>query len=113
MNLAIARYHGENVARLTKIDGRLIGIDGNGSGRKGAIQRLEDKVDDGFTLIGGQMTEVQKTVSKLRVHTFEEENIPKKRLRQLAIGVIGAIGVAGMSFIGGWGVEWIKHMKGW
>jgi hypothetical protein len=113
VDLAIAQYHAENVARLTKIEDRLIGIDGNGSGRKGAIQRLEDKVDEGFSSAVTQLQEVQKTVTHLTSHSFKEENIPKERVRRAFWGFVAAIGVAAMSFVGAWGVEWIKHIKGW
>jgi len=43
ISAAIDKYHGENVARLVKIEERIIGIDGNGTGREGALQR-QDKV---------------------------------------------------------------------
>lgn len=35
--------HSQNVARFTRIEERIIGIDGNGTGREGALQR-QDKV---------------------------------------------------------------------
>jgi hypothetical protein len=42
--LAISEKHAENVARLTKIEERIIGIDGNGTGRIGALQRQDIKL---------------------------------------------------------------------
>lgn len=46
IDLAIQRFHGENVARLTKIEDRIIGIDGNGTGRIGALQRQDLKLSE-------------------------------------------------------------------
>lgn len=46
IDLSIARFHGENVSRLTKIEDRIIGIDGNGTGRKGALQFQNDKLEE-------------------------------------------------------------------
>lgn len=46
IDLAIAKFHGENVSRLTKIDERLIGIDGNGSGRKGVLQKHGEQLEE-------------------------------------------------------------------
>lgn len=46
IDLAIANFHAENVARLTKIEQRIIGIDGNGTGKKGALQRQDAKLEE-------------------------------------------------------------------
>ena len=113
VDLAIAKYHAENVARLTSIEDRIIGIDGNGTGRKGAIQRLEDKMEDGFAMAVTQLEGVRKTVSGLTFHTFDEDNVSKKRIRAVLVAVVGAIAVAALSFVSGLGVEWMKHIKGW
>lgn len=44
IELAIAQHHAENVQRLSKIEERIIGIDGNGTGRIGALQRQDIKL---------------------------------------------------------------------
>lgn len=51
INLAVASHHSENVERLSKIlifmeelKYRVIGIDGNGTGRTGALQRQDVKI---------------------------------------------------------------------
>lgn len=45
VKLAIAELKSEILPTLAKIEERIIGIDGNGTGRMGAIQILEGKCD--------------------------------------------------------------------
>src|ERR1019366_1067902 len=54
VDLAIAKYHAENVSRLIRIEDRIIGIDGNGTGKRGAIQ-----------ILGEQISEVNRNVETL------------------------------------------------
>lgn len=46
IDLAIATYDRGAVEKLNKIEGRIIGIDGNGTGKKGALQRQDDKLEE-------------------------------------------------------------------
>lgn len=61
IDLAISKFHGENVARLEKIEARLIGIDGNGTGRKGVLQRQDETL---ATLADGHV-EMKKSIDIL------------------------------------------------
>lgn len=75
IDLSIARFHGENVARLTKIEDRIIGIDGNGTGRKGALQRQDDKLEE----MSGQLKTLlirSETFSKKGFWTLVRWGIP-------------------------------------
>ena len=46
VKLAIAELKAEILPKLAKIEERIIGIDGNGTGRMGTIQVLEGKCDN-------------------------------------------------------------------
>lgn len=102
IDLAIAKYHGENVARLTSIEARLIGIDGNGTGREGAIQRLEKKMDEN-TLVTNRLGD---SVDRLSTSSrfWSKKSILSVGWAAFSIVIALATIVAG---------EWIKHKMGW
>ncbi len=100
VNLAIARYHSENVTRLTRIEDRIIGIDGNGTGRKGALQTL-----------GDQVGEINANVKVMLEKDQQKEGARKLRTKWTRIIVgLGSASIAGaLSLIG----LWAKHKMGW
>jgi hypothetical protein len=107
VKLAIATYHGENVVRLSdlasevaEVKARIIAIDGNGTGREGAVQRLE-----------GTQRRMDGKLDALL--SKESETKGALGLRQRLVAFIIAIGLA---CIGVGGVilgEWVKHKMGW
>jgi hypothetical protein len=68
--------------QVSEIRARIIGIDGNGTGQKGALQRQDDKLhdlDDGQKFIIGQLhgiTTRQENWSKQRFWTLVRWGIP-------------------------------------
>lgn len=46
IDLAISKYDLLASDKLNKIERRIIGIDGNGTGQKGALQRQDDKLEE-------------------------------------------------------------------
>ena len=109
IDLAILKFHAENVAHMTTIEQRIIGIDGNGTGRKGAIQRLEEKMDDGFSQMGEQVEEVRTSVSTLHGASFRHDNIPKMRIYHAVFAALGVLGVAVVTLFS----TWLQHTMGW
>lgn len=88
---AILKYHNENsnvlhLIRLSISDlkERIIGIDGNGTGRIGAVQRIE--------------------------RTLEAQN---KFMVRIFLGIMGAVGMALLAVVGTLCVEYIKFHSGW
>ena len=104
---ALALYQLEQMQRLNlitsdlqEVKARVIGIDGDGTGRKGSIQVLGDKVD---TLLTG--------IQNLKDNEREKEGARKYRANMKAIFMtltISGLGVAGV-ILG----EWVKHRMGW
>ena len=100
VDLAIAKYHAENVTRLTRIEDRIIGIDGNGTGKIGALQRLS-----------GQLGELSEDVKSVLAKQQREEGADALELKwsnRMKTAVV-AVG----SCVGGMGTVWLKHKMGW
>lgn len=95
VDLAIAKFHAENVVRMTRIEDRIIGIDGNGTGKIGALQKLDAKVEK-------VCTDVETLVRR-------STSISKQSI----VAVLGAIGIAAMGFVGSLAAEYVKHAVGW
>lgn len=115
VDLAIAKFHGENVVRMTRIEDRIIGIDGNGTGKKGALQRLDAKVDQSLQHLGSKVdkvcTDVETLLRRSTLDNFSRQSISVSK--KTVYGILGAIGVAAMGFVGALAAEYVKHIAGW
>jgi hypothetical protein len=100
VDLAIAKYRAENVARLTRIEDRIIGIDGNGTGKKGAVQILSDKMDRLAESLHLLLTKESETKGAL--------GLRQKYTGWLFTGLAGLVSIGGI-ILG----DWIKHRMGW
>lgn len=100
IDLARAQQDSMILPRLVKIEDRLIGIDGNGTGRDGAIQVLGKKVDGVSGKVDVLLEKDSQTKGALQT-------------RQKYTGVI----VSGLGTLAGLlGIllgAWIKHRMGW
>ena len=103
VKVAIAELRSEILPQLAEIKERIIGIDGNGTGREGAIQVLQKKMDR----IGGN-------VDLLLTRDAETKGALKERQKDtdtrwwkqpLAIGLIVAVVELASKFL--------EHTKGW
>lgn len=103
IDLAQSRYHAENVARLTNIENRIIAIDGNGTGRIGAVQRIEMAI---ATLTDG-LTNLKLNLSDVKVDIGG--SLKTKSLWALG----GAIGIAVLGASGSLFASWLEHRLGW
>ena len=79
VDLAIAKFHGENVQRLTKLDAmmealikRVIGIDGNGTGKVGVLQKQDIKLEE----LGDNQDRIEGKINDL-IHASESFNKKK------------------------------------
>lgn len=103
IDLAIARHHTENVARLTSIEQRIIGIDGNGTGRIGAVQRIELAIS---SLTSG-LESLKESLGEVKIDIGG--SLKTKTL--WAVG--GAIGVAVLGASGSLFATWLERVIGW
>lgn len=81
---------------------RLIGIDGNGTGREGALQRQDKKLVE----MSGQIEDVKTSVSTL---VERSETVSKKKIWELAQWAIGGLGAFATVIAG----MWLGHALGW
>jgi len=100
VKVAIAHLRAEILPKLATIEQRIIGIDGNGTGRAGVIQLLERKVDN-----------IDGKVDLLLSKDSETKGALGQRQRftgglWVISGILGSI----CSVILG---EYIKHKTGW
>ncbi len=95
IDAAISARHLENVQRLTQIESRIIGIDGNGTGRIGALQKLELKVD--------------KVCTDVETLVHRSTSIPKK----VIFTALGAIGLTFVSVVGSLFADYVRHALNW
>jgi len=91
---AIGNYHRENVARLSDIEGRLIGIDGNGTGKRGVLQQMGETLDE----IKNDLKDTQRKVGVLTVSDTSWNK--EKLLKGVGWFVVTLIAAAGV-FIAG------------
>ena len=103
IDLAISRHHAENVARLTNIENRIIGIDGNGTGRIGAVQRIEMAIS---TLTSG-LESLKNCLGEVKVDIGGS-------LKTKTLWAIGAsAGVAVLGAAGSLFATWLEHQLHW
>lgn len=81
---------------------RLIGIDGNGTGREGVLQRQDKKLEE----MSGQLAEVKDGQALLLTRS---ESWSKKAIWEFAQWVIGGAGALGAAVAG----MWLGHVMGW
>ncbi len=99
----LADYHQEDLQRMARIEERIISIDGNGTGRKGAVQRLEEGINE----IKTQLDELKDKISNLS--TSDHGNIKKNTV----IAILGSISVVILGSIATIAAGWIEHKMGW
>jgi hypothetical protein len=103
VRLAIADLKTEILPQFTEIKGRLIGIDGNGTGREGAIQVLNRKMDT----MGSDVSTLLRNDSRVKgALTQRQEDRDSEWWRQ-PVGV--ALVVAVIEFAS----KFIEHKVGW
>lgn len=103
IDLSIAKFHGENVVRLTNIENRIISIDGNGTGRIGAVQRIE-----------GALSTLTAIVESLKNSLGEVKIDVGGSLKTKAIwGAAASIGVIMLGAAGTIFAGWFQHVMGW
>lgn len=103
IDLAQSRYHAENVQRLTNIENRIIAIDGNGTGRTGAVQRIEMAIVN----LTGQFDGLKTSLGEVKIDIGGS-------LKVKTIWAIGAsLGVAVLGASGSLIATWIEHRLGW
>jgi hypothetical protein len=91
---------------LADIRNRVIGIDGNGTGHSGALQRLEVKVIEGFD-------ELTKAVEALQTSNRENSSISKVKLWHVVAAAITLAVTFALTTLGQWIIEMLKHANGW
>ena len=91
---AIGAYHQQNVERLTAIEKRLIGIDGNGTGNRGVLQQMGETLDE----TKNDVKTIREAVSKLTISdtTWNKE----KMLKGIGWFVVTFIAAAGVLLAG-------------
>lgn len=103
IDLAIQTHHAENVERLTRIESRIIAIDGNGTGRIGAVQRIELAI----SALTQRLDETVNSLGAVRVDIGGS-------LKTKTVWAIGAsIGVAVLGASGNLLAGWMAHKMGW
>lgn len=103
IDLAIKTHHAENVERLTRIESRIIAIDGNGTGRIGAVQRIE-------LAIAAINTRLEDTINSLGAVKVDIGG----SLKTKTVWAIGAsLGVAILGASGSLFASWLAHRLGW
>lgn len=109
IDLAISRHHAENVVRLTRIEDRILGIDGNGSGRKGVLQRQDEKLEQ----MSGEIRDVKTDVAEVKdgqnVLLQRSQSWSKKNVWEFAKWIIGGAGSFAVVLAG----MWLGHKMGW
>jgi hypothetical protein len=100
---AIADLRAEILPKLARIEERIIGIDGNGTGREGAIQRLDTKVDG----IAGDVSLLVANESTVRgaLVQRQEDKAAAWWRQPIAIALVVAL-VEGIAKV-------IEHKGGW
>jgi hypothetical protein len=103
IDLAIQTHHAENVERLVRIETRIIAIDGNGTGRIGAVQRIE-------LAISALTQRLDDTVNSLGAVKIDIGG----SLKTKTVWAIGAsLGVAVLGASGSLFASWLAHRMGW
>lgn len=99
----LAGYHVENVQRMARIEERIIAIDGNGTGRVGAVQRLEM----GMANILEQIEGMRDSITNVKV------DVGGSLKTKTMIGIAGSIGVVILGAFASITAGWIEHKLGW
>lgn len=90
---AVGTFHGQNLERFGRIEERIIGIDGNGTGRVGALQRQDKMLQEICVKIEGIEDNIATVVTNTT--TFARD-----KFWGVARWLIGGIGGLGMLFLG-------------
>jgi len=85
--------HGQNLERFGRIEERIIGIDGNGTGREGALQR-QDKV---LKAIDAKVDQLGDNVATLVTATT---TVRRDKVWGVVKWLLGGIGGLGMLILG-------------
>lgn len=99
----LATYHAQNVQRLTRIEERIISIDGNGTGRIGAVQRIENAIAN----LSDGLADMKESIANVKV------DVGGSLKTKAVYAAAASLGVVVLGAIATLAAGWFEHFMGW